>query len=119
MDLIQDAATRLTLDPDTTAAALGNLLMGMRMGLDSRTWDQMRSAVPDVATLLTRVPRGGGRTAEMISLTTPGAVRKTLEATGLTPAQVDGLAETLRATLRSHLPADAADNAIVALDRAL
>jgi hypothetical protein len=119
MDLIQDAATRLKLDPDTVAAAFGSLLMGMRMGVDARTWDQLKKSVPDVTTLLARAPKSGGRTAEMIALTAPGAFRTSLQGSGLTPAQVDGLAETLRTAVRSHLPADMADKVVAALDRAI
>jgi hypothetical protein len=118
--MIQDASTRLKLDPATTAAALGTMVMGLRMGIDPKTWDEMRKTVPDMATMLSQAPKGGGRTAEMIALTAPGATRKTLEtAIGLTAAQVDGLAETLRAALRTHLPAETAEKAVAALNRSV
>jgi hypothetical protein len=119
MDLAQEAATRLHLDPDTAATALGSLLMGVRMGLDPHSWQQIRDAMPELATLANRAPPASGRTAEMFSLTAPGAVRKSLEASGLSRSVVDGLADTLRNALRSHLSPDPAGRAIAALDRAV
>jgi hypothetical protein len=119
MDLVQEAARKHQLDPDTAAVAVGNLLFAVRMGLDARTWELLRDALPDVAALLSRASTAAGRTAEIVSLTSPGAIRKNIEASGVPRAAVDGIAGTIRSLLAANLPTDAATRAVAALDRAL
>jgi hypothetical protein len=119
MNLVDDAVRNHGLQPDQAAVALGNLLFAVRMGLDARTWELMRDGLPDVAALLSRATTAAGRTAEIVSVTSPGAIRKNLEASGIPRAAVDGMAESLRGVLSATLPADAAARAIAALDRAL
>jgi hypothetical protein len=119
MDLVQEAVRKHQLDPDTAAVALGNLLFAVRMGLDARTWELIRDSLPDVAALLSRASTAAGRTAEIVSLTSPGAIRKSLEASGIPRVAVDGMANSIRSLLTADLPTDAATRAVAALDRAL
>jgi hypothetical protein len=89
MGLVDDVAARFDLDPEKAAVGLGSLLFAVRLGLDARSWEQVRGAVPEAGTLLGRASTTAGRTAEMVSLTAPGAVRKTLDAAGRAFAALD------------------------------
>lgn len=119
MDLVTDMAGRLGLDTERVSVALGTLLLAVRVGLDARTWDQLKEVVPDAGKLLGRAPGAGGRTAEIVALTEPGAVRLSLAAGGFPDAAVTELAEALRGAVRGNLAADAAGRVLTALDRAL
>lgn len=119
MDLGKDVLEGLGLDADLTAAGLGTLLFAVRVGLDARTWEQIKEVMPDAPALLGRASTTGGRTAEIVSLTMPGAVRRNLAALGVREPAVQALADALRRVLRANLAPDAAARAEHALDRAL
>jgi hypothetical protein len=119
VELIHDLSARANLDADQTATGLGTLLFAVRMGIDARTWDQVKSVIPDAASLLSRASPATGRTAEIVSFTAPGAVRKALAVSGIPETAVTILADALRDLIRTKLSADAAGRAVAALDRAL
>lgn len=120
MDLVGDVTGRVGLERDRVEAALGSLLLVMRLGTDAHTWDMFKAAVPDASRLLALgTMTTGGRSGEIIGITRPGAVRRSLETNAFSAHEVDEVAQALRDAVQARLVGDPAARLLLALDRAL
>lgn len=120
MDLVGDVTDRVGLERARVETALGSLLLVMRMGTDAHTWDLFKTAVPDASRLLALgTVRVGGRSGEIIGLTRPGAVRRSLETAAFSANEVGDVAQALRDAVQDRLEGDPAARLLLALDRAL
>jgi len=103
MDLVQQVVEALGTNEQRATDGVGLLLLAIRFTTDQQTFDAVTQAYPDAQSLLTRALAAGGRTAEMLAVANPAAVKKQLEKAGYAEAELEQLGRVVTHALASAL----------------
>ncbi len=118
MDLVDQIAGTTGTDRDKTQSGLGILLFSLRLAIDSKSFEAIKQAIPEVQTWAQKPP-AAARTGEMLALSTPGTVMRQLHTAGYTDDQAKTLGNAVRAALADRLPADLSASLAGAIERAI
>jgi hypothetical protein len=95
MNLVQQVVDALETNEQKARDGVGLLLFAIRFGTDQQTFEAIKRAYPDAQSLLTHALAAGGRTAEMLAVANPAAVRKSLENAGYAAGELERLGRTV------------------------
>jgi hypothetical protein len=82
MDLVQQVATNLAMDPGKAEKGIGAILMALRLSLDPDTFKKVKGTLPNCESLMGRALMSGARTGEMAALAGPAGLMPALAAAG-------------------------------------
>lgn len=107
MSLNERVEQELGITSERATQALGALFLAVRMAADAETFDAVAAAFPGVWGWIKAAPSPhGGRTGEMLALTSPETIRRNLATLELNDAQIDRLTRLAGEVLRTALPAE-------------
>ncbi|MGD8727707.1 MAG: DUF2780 domain-containing protein [Gemmatimonadales bacterium] len=107
MNLLESVMSRLEIDEPQAVRGLGALFLAIRMAVDMRTFTQIASAFPGSSQWMLEAPFQSGGTGEMLTMATPGAVRRILRIAGFTDDQIQALYEVAGSAIETAVPPEA------------
>jgi len=106
MDLVEQIASSLAVEPRQAEKGLGAILISMRMSVDKATFEKIRAAVPAHESYMGHALMSAGRTGEMIGMAGPAALSAGLSAAGFRKEDVPRLGRIVMEHLRPTLGDD-------------
>lgn len=106
MSLLQQVTEEFGGDEDKALDSLSALFMTIRFSLDNAAFEHIQRAVPSADDWVRRAASSGGRTGEMLALTTPASLQSRLERSGLGPDDQARLGSVVVRYLTPLVPAE-------------
>jgi hypothetical protein len=107
MDLVEQVAANLEVEPGKAEKGVGAVLMALRMSVDRTTFEAVKRTLPNCESLMGRALMSGARTGEMAALVGPSGLLAALAAAGY---QKDDIPRLGRIVLEHLRPAIGSDN---------
>lgn len=117
-ELVQEVVRELNVDDQKARDGVGLLLFAIRFTTDQATFDAIKQAIPDAQELLIKALAAGGRTAEMLAVANPEAVKKRLLAARWAEDELEQLGALVLGAVTGILDAATAERVTAAVERA-
>jgi hypothetical protein len=106
VSLLLQVTQELGGDESKAIDSLGALFMTIRFSLDTHSFKHVQQAVPNADEWVTRAATGGGRTGEMLALTTPASLASRLQRSGLDTDEQARMGGVVMQYLSQSVPTD-------------